>query len=221
MIYGVVNNKVTNAEEYLIDFELRKGQPINVNRKLIDISIKFDNQEVDTFILDVIDDRLIVQLVLPLKDIFDDEIKIYKNSYIRKLLNSDDFLSRFNQEFVKCIKPTILHTEDYTTVDKLWLLSHEEVGQDAGFLSRNNNCRPFDLFEHIDMRSYSQALLKLNKQQCYGWRLRSVTPHTTYKSLSRFVGFVDSDGDVDSNIAYGTDSGALLPACTICWQSYI
>lgn len=216
MIYGVVNNKVTNAEEYLIDLELRKGQLININRNLIDISIKFDNQDVDAFILDAIKNKLIIQLVLPLKDKFDDTTNVYKNSYVRKLLNSTKFLSRFNKEFIEHIKPTKVHTEDYTTVDKLWLLSHEEISKPADFLKTNDNCWSFDMFEHVDMRRYSEMLLKLNNQKCCGWRLRSAYSDTFYSINNSYVGCVYSYGGVSGYDADFTGYGAWLPACTIC-----
>ena len=221
MICGFLNNSVVSAEEYLIAYGLRTGSHVDVNCGLLNMSIKFDDKEIYAFILDVANGSLSIQLVLPLKDKFDDMTNVYKNSYIRNLINSKDFLNRFDQEFVNHIKPTIVHTEDYTTTDKLWLLSHEEISKQADFLRTNDNCQPFDLFEHTDLRSYSQALLKLNKQQCYGWRLRSATPYTTYKSLSRFVGFVTDGGDVYNTHAFHTDYGALLPACTICCQSCV
>ena len=215
MIHGFLNNEIVSAEEYLVNLELRKGQPVGISHNLIDMYIRFDNKEVDAFILDVVDDKLILQLVLPIKENFDNKSNVYKTSYIRKLLNSDNFLSRFNQEFVNHIKPTEVHTEDYTITDKLWLLGHEEVCQYVNFLRTNNNCRPFDLFKHINLRSYSQALLKLNKQRCFAWRLRSATSYTNYEYYSRFVGYVDYNGIVNYYYATYTDYGALLPACTI------
>ena len=216
MIYGVVNNKITNAEEYLIDLELHKGQPININRNLIDISIKFDNQDVDAFVIDAIKNKLIIQLVLPLNDIFDDMTNVYKNSYIRKLLNSDDFLRRFNKEFIEHIKPTIVHTEDYTTTDKLWLLSHEEIAQNVDFLEQNKNCHAFDLFRHTDIKRYTQTLLELNKQQCYGWRLRSARSYTARGNYNSWVGSVNDCGYVIGNYVNTTYNGWVLPVCTIC-----
>ena len=215
MLRGFLNNTIVSAEEYLIAYGLRTGNHVDVNHNLLKTPIKFDNQEVDAFILDVIDDKLIVQLVLPLIEKFDDKSNAYKTSYIRNLINSKDFLNRFDQEFVNHIKPTIVHTEDYTTTDKLWLLSHEEISKQADFLRRNNNCQSFDLFEHIDLQNYSEMLLKLNKQQCFGWRLRSGDSHTSY-NYSSFVGYVDSVGCMNSYSASYVSTGALLPACTIC-----
>ena len=216
MIHGFLNNKIVSAEEYLIDLELRKGRSVGISHNLIDMFIRFDNREIDAFILDNTNDRLIIQLVLPLADKFDDRTNVYKNSHIRKLLNSTKFLSRFNKEFIKHIKPKIVHTENYTTKDKLWLLSHEEVCRDVDFLRRNNNCRPFDLCEQINLRIYSQALLKLNNQEWNGWWLRSACSSASNNSGSSLVGFVNSGGYVDYDYATDTDYAALLPACIIC-----
>ena len=216
MIYGLINDKIVSAEEYLIDLELRKAQHICINHSVLNVPIRFDNMEVDAFILDAIGNKLIIQPVLPLKEKFDDKLNAYKTSYIRKLLNSDSFLSRFNPEFVKHIKETTVNTEDDTTDDNLWLLSHEEINQSVDFLRLNNNIYAFDLFEHTDMRSYSEMLLKLNNQKCGGWRLRSAFSDPAYYNCSRYVGYVDDIGDVDYSNVDHTTYGAVLPACTIC-----
>lgn len=215
MLHGFLHNKITTPEEYLIGLEMQQGQPISIDHSILDTPIKFDNNEIDAFILDAVDSKLVIQLVLPLKEKFDDCSNVYKTSYIRKLLNSDSFLSRFNSEFVEHVKLTTVHTEDYTTEDKLWLLSHEEVGQDVNFLKKNNNCHQFDLFKHIDLQSYSNMLLNINKQNCCGWRLRSADSDAAKSDYSRFVGCVDYIGSVYSDAASGADNGALLPACAI------
>lgn len=216
MICGFLNNKTISAEEYLIAYGLRTGNHADVNYDLLNMSIKFDGNEVDAFIIDIADDKLILQLVLPRAEWFDNKSNVYKTSYVRKLLNSDDFLSRFNQEFVECIKPTKVHTENYTTIDKLWLLSHEEINQHADFLEANHNCRLFDLFKHIDLQSYSQTLLKLNNQDCYAWRVRSACSYNAAMYNSKFVGYVNIGGNVNYGSAGSTYIGALCPACTIC-----
>lgn len=215
MIRGFKDNKTTTAEEYLIDYGLRTGNHADVNYDLLNMSIKFDGNEIDAFILDVIDDKLILQLVLPIKEKFDNTSNVYKTSHIRNLINSDKFLSRFNNEFIEHIKPTIVHTEDYTTEDKLWLLSHEEVNQPISFLKKNNDCNSYDLFKNVDMKSYSRTLLNLNKQRYSAWWLRSAYSYTDTEDYSSFVGCVDYSGGVDYNYAFYTDYGALLPACTI------
>lgn len=216
MICGFLNNKTISAEEYLIDYGLRTGNHADVNYDLFNMSIKFDGNEVDAFILDVIDDKLILQLVLPIKEKFDNKSNVYKTSYIRNLINSDKFLFRFNKEFIEHIKPTIVHTEDYTTEDKLWLLSHEEVDQLGSFLKTNNGCNSFYLFKHVDMKNYTQTLLDLNKQRCSAWWLRSANSYTDYEYISSYVGYIYYSGYVSDNYACDAYIGALLPACTIC-----
>lgn len=216
MIYGLINDKIVSAEEYLIDLELRKAQHICINHSVLDVSIRFDNKEVDAFILDAIGNKLIIQLVLPLKEKFDDNSNAYKTSYIRKLLNSDTFLARFNKDFTKRIQETTINTEDYKTKDRFWLLSHEEINQSVDFLKLNNNTYAFDLFRYTDINSYTQLLLNLNHQKCFGWRLRSAYFDADYYGIGRYVGCVYYDGRVDYGYTYNAYGGALLPVCAIC-----
>ena len=212
MIHGFKGKCVTTAEEWLIDYSLKNGNAVNVNPDLLEMPIKFDSKEVDAFILDVIDNKLVIHLAFPLKCKFDDKSNRYETSYVRKLINSNKFLNRFNPEFVKHIQLTEVHTEDYTTKDKLWLLSHEEISQDVAFLKPNGKCTAFEMFKTIDLEAYSQIVLK----DAYGWRLRSAGSYTNYVSDSSYVGIADYYGNVDYSSAYYTDYGALLPACTIC-----
>ena len=214
MIHGFKGNKTTTAEEWLIDYSLKTGNSIDINPDLFDMPIKFDGTEVDAFILDVLDNKLVIQLALPMVTTFDDKSNRYETSYVRRLINSNEFLSRFNPEFVKYIQPTEVHTEDYTTEDKLWLLSHEEISQDVAFLKPNGKCTAFEMFKTIDLEAYSQMLLK--NKDAYGWRLRSANSSTNYENYSTYVGFVNDSGSVNNYIANNTYYGALLPACTIC-----
>ena len=210
MIHGFKGNKTTTAEEWLIDYSLRTSNVVDVNPDLISMSIKFDGKEVDAFILDMIDNKLVIHLALPLKCEFDGKSNRYETSYVRELINSNEFLSRFNPEFAKHVQQTTIHTEDYVTTDKLWLLSHEEISK-VGFFIPNEYCRSFDLFKHVDLQSYSEMLLKLSKQQCFGWRLRSAYYDSRY-----YVGCVDDYGDLGIyNVASAT-FGAVAAACAIC-----
>lgn len=213
MIYGFLNNKIVSAEEYLIDYSIRTGQSVYIPTDLLNIPIIFDGKDITAFILDITDNNeLVLQLVLPLKYQFDDKLNVYSTSRIRKLLNSNKFLSRFNKEFVEHIKPTSIHTADYITVDKLWLLSHEEINfTNYTFLKRNNTCKSFDAFKSIELKSYSETLLNLNQQKCYGWRLRSAVC-VGYPSD---VGFVFGDGGVGATRADNIEYGTNLPACII------
>ena len=217
MIYGFLDSKIVNVEEYLIDYSIRTGQSVHISTDLLNMPIVFDNKEVYAFVLDILTNgSLVIQLVLPLKDKFDDKSNVYKTSYIRKLLNSTQFLNKFNTEFINHIKQTKIHTEDYITTDKLWLLSHEEIDlANTIFLKRNKTCKSFDAFKHIELKSYSETLLKLNKQNCRGWHLRSAYLYTNYENYHISVGNVDYNGYVGNNSAYHTYYGALLPACLI------
>ena len=214
MIRGFKDNKTATAEEWLIDYSLRTGNAVNVNPDLLDMSIKFDGKEVDAFILDVCNNKLVIQLSLPMvtKTKFDDKSNRYETSYVRRLINSNEFLNRFNSEFVKRIQQTKVHTENYVTTDKLWLLSHEEINSNVGFLKPNDNCTTFEMFKTIDLEAYSQIVLK----DAYGWRLRSAYSNTYNEYYSIYVGIVDYYGYVDYYDADTTYYGALLPACTIC-----
>ena len=227
MIRGFLNGEIVSAEEYLIDYSIRTSQSVHIPTNLLTIPITFNGNDINAFILDVIDDKLVLQLILPSKSIFDDNSNIYRTSYIRKLLNSDEFLSKFNTEFVKHIKLTIVHTGNYTTKDKLWLLSHEEINQSNPFFKTNNNCYSFDLFKHgdlnaldvfkrnginTDLKSYSRMLLKLNKQDYCGWLLRSAC-----LNISDYVSYVNRYGYVHGGYIYDDAfSGSnLFPACMI------
>ena len=218
MIHGFKGNKTTTAEEWLIDYSLKTGNSIDINTDLLDMPIKFDGKEVDAFILDVLDNKLVIQLVLPIVANFDVKSNRYKTSYARELINSNEFLSRFNSEFVKRIQLTEVHTEDYVTNDKLWLLSHEEINQCSDdLLKPNHECHAFEMFKTIDLKVYSRIMLGLigKKINAYGWRLRSACPISSYNT-NKHVGIVNYYGLIGYNYAHYAADGALLPACTIC-----
>ena len=216
MIHGFKGKCMTTVEEWLIDYSLRTGNVIDVNPDLLDMPIKFDGKEVDAFILDIIDNKPIIQLVLPTVTKFDGKSNRYETSYVRELINSNKFLNRFNLEFVKHIKPTKVHTEDYVTNDKLWLLSHEEVNSTnlslVNFRS-NDKCTAFEIFKTINLAAYSQMLFELNMKKSYGWWLRSSA--SILASSSRYVGFISNGGYVNGYSYNIIDIASLLPACTI------
>ena len=219
MIHGFKGKCMTTVEEWLVDYSLKTGHVVDINPDLISMPIKFDGKEVDAFILDIIDNKLVIQLALPIKEKFDNKSNRYETSYVRKLINSNVFLNRFNQEFVKCIQPTEIHTEDYVTNDKLWLLSHEEINCCSDYLRLrpNHECHAFEMFKTIDLAAYSHMLFKNEIDVIYGWRLRSAYYSTSYhRTNSRYVGVVYNSGKVDYSYAGNTYSGAVLPVCIIC-----
>ena len=216
MIYGFKGNKTTTAEEWLIDYSLKTSTAVNINPDLISMPIKFDDKEVDALILDVLDNRLVIQLVLPIATKFDDKSNRYETSYVRKLINSNKFLSRFNSEFVEHVQTTEVHTEDYVTNDKLWLLSHEEINQGSDWfaLKPNHECHAFEMFKSADLKEHCRMLFK-NDIDLYGLWLRSAYSSTSYDcNRGRYVSCVSDYGYISYDFAYIDYNLAL--ACTIC-----
>ena len=219
MIHGFKGNKTTTAEEWLIDYSLRTGNVVGVNTDLFEMPIKFDGREVDAFILDVLGNKLVIQLSLLMVTKFDDNSNRYGTSYVRELITSKEFLNRFNPEFAKHVQQTKVRTEDYVTNDKFWLLSHEEViNREVNFLKPNHECHIFEMFKTIDLDAYSQMLLKYktHEYKTHGWRLRSAYSSVSGRLDSGIVGYVSSYGIVNVYLANNTEFGALMPACTIC-----
>lgn len=79
---------------------------------------------------------------------FDQNTNVYKDAEIRRYLNGE-FLEKFDPEFVAALKPTEVHTDDYTTIDKCWLLSHEEIGykDDSNMFKPNIGTRVYDYYK--------------------------------------------------------------------------
>lgn len=79
--------------------------------------------------------------------VFDENTNVWRDSEIRRYMNSDEFLSKFDPEFVKCLKTAQVHTEDYVTEDKMWLLSHEEIGyEDTNkWFHENKNTKKYEV----------------------------------------------------------------------------
>ena len=60
---------------------------------------------------------------------FDSTTNVWRDCELRRYLNSD-YEKNFNKDFTDAWIPTDVHTDNYVTVDKCWILSHEEVGYD-------------------------------------------------------------------------------------------
>lgn len=58
---------------------------------------------------------------------FDPSTNKWKISELRAYLNGPEFAKKFDPEFLELVKTEDVHTEDYVTHDKFWILSHEEV----------------------------------------------------------------------------------------------
>lgn len=80
--------------------------------------------------------------------IFDEKSNVWRDSSIRKYMN-DDMAKKFNPEVLKLIKEHDVHTEDYVTKDKFWLLSHEEIGykDESNMFKKNVGAETFDYYK--------------------------------------------------------------------------
>ena len=65
------------------------------------------------------------------KSKFDDKTNVWRDSYLRNYINSDEFAKKFDPEFIKLTQITDVHTDDYVTKDRFWIPCHEEVNCDA------------------------------------------------------------------------------------------
>jgi hypothetical protein len=168
-------------------------------------TIRYCENLCEALVLNESKEGKIVQILLSIFWSFDDKSNVWKKSDIRKWLNSYKFLKEFDESFLNLIKETEVHTEDYVTKDKFWLLSHEEVGYENkyGVFNPNKNTRKFDYFDGSD-----EKRCVLNDVIPCGWWLRSVSSGYSYR-----VGLVYNDGYVcnyNADIYY-----SVLPACLI------
>ena len=131
--------------------------------------------------------------------------QVWAKSSLRKRLNSGRFMFQFmNKMFTSHIQDTEVWTADEKTIDKFWLLSHEEVAceQDRqSWFKANRGGLPFDKYEHVQSGHQLRALRckpsiaaddKLS-DSAHRWWLRSA-----------YSDYVDNVGDVGS---YGYVSG--------------
>ena len=168
-------------------------------------TIRYGDGLCEALVLDESKEGKIVLLLLQIKRKFDEYKNIWKQSGIRKWLNSNEFLKEFDESFLKHVKETEIHTEDYVTKDKFWLLSHEEVGfkDTYKWFVPNKNTKRFDYFDGSD----EKRRRLINDESCFWW-LRSAR-----SSYSSYVGYVGDVGSVGSS-----DAGyynAVLPVCLI------
>jgi hypothetical protein len=168
-------------------------------------TIRYGESLCEALVLDESKEGKIVLLLLQLESKFDEYKNIWKQSYIRKWLNSNKFLKNFDSEFLNHVKETEVHTEDYVTKDKFWLVSHEEVCFEYAnkWFKQNKNTKRFNYFD-----GSKEKRRRLYVVWPRYWLLRSAS-----SSGSTYVGYVIDDGDVYDYDAY--DYGAVLPACLI------
>ena len=134
------------SQEKIIDFDPQQISQYRVGQR---IGILYKKKQTRWIVINKNDDGSIV--IMPehalgsaYYDKPDDTTKeiTWKNSKIREFLNSNAFISKFEKTFVDCIQNTNVKTENYTTTDKFWLLSTNEVGYKP---SSRKHCYKLDL----------------------------------------------------------------------------
>ena len=86
---------------------------------------------------------------------FDPSTNRWKDSELRRYLNGPEFAKKFDPEFLKLVKTEDVHTEDYVTRDRFWILSHEEVNCPAdrsAWFKPNVGAVPFPYFTDNESR---------------------------------------------------------------------
>ena len=164
----ILNGEVVSYSRYRIMMDIFGNEQAIRNldkfKDLLKIDVEFDGKPIDALVVDMSGENPIVQLMIPRKCKFDSLTNKWKNSSIRKILNSDEFIWLFNEEFSKIVRPTVVHTENYTTTDTFWFLSHEEIGYDDKnkWFNPNLNTRKFDAFDGTKqsrIRKVAQCIL--------------------------------------------------------------
>lgn len=89
---------------------------------------------------------------------FDQNTNVWKDAEIRKYLNGE-FLTKFDPEFVDALQTTDVHTDNYVTKDKMWLLSHEEIGykDDSGMFKPNVGSRVYDYYKDDSTEEFKKV----------------------------------------------------------------
>ena len=165
----------------------------------------FEGKLIEALCLDITDEGKNVMLLPEIRDTFDKEgSNSWKDSSIRMELNSDVFMYKLDKDFINHTVVKKIHTCDYTTYDRFWLLSHEEVGFNTDFFKENYLCKKFQYFDGTyKSRCFDEILCS----PC-SWWLRSAD-----SGISSIVGYVNGDGGV-----YGDGASyynAVLPVCLI------
>lgn len=205
----VFNGEVVSYSRYRIMMDIFGNEQAIRNldkfKDLLKIDVEFDGKPIDALVVDMSGDNPIVQLMIPRKCKFDSLTNKWKNSSIRKILNSDEFIWLFNEEFSKIVRPTVVHTENYTTTDTFWFLSHEEIGyaDENKWFNPNLNTRKFDAFDGT-----KQCRIRKIAQFSNKWWSRS-----SYSCSDCYVACVYDGGSVYNTTT--DDYFLCLPVCSI------
>lgn len=80
---------------------------------------------------------------------FDEKSNVWRDSSIRRYMNND-MSKKFDPEVLKLVKTSKVHTENYVTEDKFWLLSHEEIGykDKNNMFKKNIGAEVFDYYKN-------------------------------------------------------------------------
>ena len=179
------------------------GVPLKFD-ELANLDISYKGSPIESHCLEIRPDGLVVQLMLEETVAFDKMSNCYQTSEIRRHLSSLKFLDSFNREFISHVKESEVHTEDYITRDRFYLLSHEEVGVIDGIY----RFKPNREIKRLDMFSDCVSRQRVVGDKYVYWWLRSASAGTDIG-----VGCVCDNGRV-SNYHITSDI-KCLPACLI------
>lgn len=157
----VLSNEISCVEECTIKTDLLGYEQIDFEEakqkaKVGDcLLLKYENILVPWQIIhkyykdDGTTDRCVLQPYYLLeKRAFDQNTNVWRDSELRKYLNSE-FLDKLDPEFVKMLRPTEVHTDNYTTIDRVWIPSHEEIGyhDSNGMFKKNIGAKAYDYYK--------------------------------------------------------------------------
>jgi len=192
----------------MIEKDFRNADLNEIIEKLqvgMSFTVNFDKKFIEALCLDISDEGKTVMLFPEMREKFDTRNhNSWKDSSIREKLNSDDFFCKFDKEFINHTVVKEIHTCDYVTHDRFWLLSHEEVGSNTNRFKENRLCKKLKYFDESDeSRCFDETFCSARF-----WWLRSAFSDYDYN-----VGYVNYDGYVYN--CYASSHNAVLPVCLI------
>ena len=196
----------------MIEKDFRNADLNEIIEKLqvgMSFTVKFDGKLIEVLCLDISDEGKTVMLFPEMQEAFDKgEINNWKDSSIRRKLNSNVFMCKLDEEFINHTVVKEIHTCDYTTYDRFWLLSHEEVGGSKNYskyFKENRLCKKLKYFDESDKSRCFDRMLYPPRT----WWLRSAS-----SCYSDSVGCAYRDGFVNGYYVDNNDI-AVLPTCLL------
>ena len=202
-----------------IDTTITQDKKFDPNKKYKPgdvFKIMFDDEVLDVLVLGEKDGCTCVQFECCETIPFDKNMENdWGDSSSRKYLNSEQFIKKVDPEFMKHVVEATVHTEDYTTKDKFWLLSHEEIGfvDDKNWFMQNRGTKKLDYFDNTKVGQKNKKLIRYDfyvGSSVSSWWLRSASNYS-----SSYVGNVNYYGIVYYDIAYNYTSCVVAPAVLI------